>query len=109
MNVSQPLVQSSLVGEAIDQGPVLVFVADEDMTYVAVNQFACDVLGYTREELLSLKVSEVGPEPSFTAAKEAGRVRLRRRDGTELEVDYRGAKTTVAGLSLYVSVAVVAA
>lgn len=115
MNVSQPLVQASLVGEAIDQGPVLVFVADEDMNYVAVNQFACDVLGYTREELLSLKVTEVVSHPdaadqyaAFVAApRGSGRARLRRKDGTELEIDYRAAKTTVATLPLYVSVAVV--
>ena len=29
-NVAQPLVQASLIGEAIDAGPVLVFVFDED-------------------------------------------------------------------------------
>jgi PAS domain S-box-containing protein len=109
MNVSQPLVQASLVGEAIDQGPVLVFVADEDLNHVAVNQFACDVLGYTREELLSRKVTDITAEAFFTAASDAGRARLRRKDGTELEIDYRAAKTRVAGLSLYVSVAVVAA
>jgi PAS domain S-box-containing protein len=109
MNVSQPLVQASLVGEAIDQGPVLVFVADEDLNYVAVNQFACDMLGYTREELLSRRVTDIAADGLFTAASEAGRAHLRRRDGTELEIDYRAAKTTVAGLSLYVSVALVAA
>jgi PAS domain S-box-containing protein len=115
VNVSQPLVQASLVGEAIDQGPVLVFVADEDMNYVAVNQFACDVLGYSREELLSLKVTEVVSDAdaadryaAFVAAtRESGRARLRRKDGTELEIDYRAAKTTVAAMPLYVSVALV--
>jgi PAS domain S-box-containing protein len=112
MNVSQPLVQASLVGEAIDQGPVLVFVADEDMNYVAVNQFACDVLGYSREELLSCKVTDVegavGSEAFLAVSREAGPARLRRKDGSELAVDYRAAKTTVAGLALYVTVALVA-
>jgi PAS domain S-box-containing protein len=111
MNVSQPLVQASLVGEAIDQGPVLVFVADEDMNYVAVNQFACDVLGYSREELLSCKVTDVetgdGPEALLAASGESERARLRRKDGCELAVDYRAAKTTVAGMALYIAVAVV--
>jgi PAS domain S-box-containing protein len=116
MNVSQPLVQASLVGEAIDQGPVLVFVADEDMNYVAVNQFACDVLGYTRAELLSRKVTDVVSDAETTdryasfaaAATEPERARLRCKDGTVLEIDYRAARTTVAGMLLFVSVAVVA-
>ena len=48
-NVAQPLVQASLIGEAIDAGPVLVFVFDEDGRYVAANQEACDALGYARK------------------------------------------------------------
>src|SRR6266508_2730132 len=59
MNVAQPLVQASLLGEAIDAGPALVFVADEDMQYVAVNETACAELGYEREELLALRVTDV--------------------------------------------------
>jgi PAS domain S-box-containing protein len=117
VNVSQPLVQASLVGEAIDRGPALVLVADEEMSYLAVNQYACDVLGYSREELLSLKVTDVASDPGaaqafsgFVAATAAaGRARLRRKDGTEVEFDFRASKTTVAGLELYVSIGFVAA
>jgi PAS domain S-box-containing protein len=112
MNVSQPLVQASLVGEAIDHGPALVFVADEDMRYVAVNQHACDVLGYTRPELLALTVPEVAPAPDTRerfAALVAGPATegtspLRRKDGTDLSFTWRATHTTVAGLTLYVSV-----
>jgi PAS domain S-box-containing protein len=112
MNVSQPLVQASLVGEAIDHGPVLVFVADDDLSYVAVNQRACDVLGYTREELLSLKVTDVSPFPETPGAdagflaspKLAGTARIKRKDGTDVAVEFMAAQTTVAGMSLYVSV-----
>lgn len=112
MNVSQSLVQASLLGEAIDHGPTLVFVADEELKYLAVNQFACDVLGYRRDELLGLKVTDVVPGPDsarafsdFVAASAAaGRVRLRRKDGTELTFEYRALPTTVAGMQLYVSV-----
>ena len=57
--VSHELVQKSLVGEAIEGGPVAVFVADADQRYVAVNAYACRLLGYTREELLGLRVTEV--------------------------------------------------
>jgi PAS domain S-box-containing protein len=108
MSVSQPLVQASLVGEAIDQGPVLVLVSDEDENYVAVNQYACDVLGYTREELLALKASKIAPDATPSGRRASGRMRLRRKDGAHLEVDYRGARTTVAGMTVYVSVALAA-
>ena len=112
VNVSRPLVQASLVGEAIDHGPVLVFVADEELSYVAVNQRACDVLGYTREELLSLKVTDVSPfaedaggAAGFVAAlRQFGAIRLRGKDGREVSVDCVAARTTVAGMPLFVSV-----
>ena len=112
VNVSQPLVQASLVGEAIDRGPALVLVADEEMNYLAVNQYACDVLGYTREELLSLKVSDVAAGTGtshefadFVAAESAtGRTVLRRKDGTPLVFEFHASRTSVAGMLLYVSV-----
>jgi PAS domain S-box-containing protein len=112
MNVSQPLVQASLVGEAIDHGPVLVFVADEELSYVAVNQRACDILGYSREELLGLKVTDVSPSADtadrfaglVAAAQKSCSIRLRRKDGREVTLDYVAAKTTVAGMQLFVSV-----
>ena len=109
-DVSLPLVQASLIGEAIDPGPVLVFVADEDMHYVAVNQYACDVLGYTRSELLALSITDVAPArgttkrfKDFVAAKALeGETRLRRKDGTDLPVRFVAKETTAAGLTLYV-------
>jgi PAS domain S-box-containing protein len=111
-DVSQPLVQASLLGEAIDRGPALVFVADEEMRYVAVNQYAADVLGYTRGELLALRVSDVAAQPDagrayadFVARPEAaGVTTIRRRDGTEIAFRYAARETRVAGLTVYVAV-----
>ena len=112
MNLAEPLIQASLVGEAIDNGPVLVMVADDDMNYVAVNRYAADVLGYTREELLSLKVPDVAPGADtrrifadFAAQRHHdGFADVVRKDGTTLRVGYRSQETTVAGMTLYVSV-----
>lgn len=41
------------------------FLHDKEGTFLNVNQQACNALGYTREELLKLKVSdiEIGPDP----------------------------------------------
>lgn len=111
LNVAQPLIQASLIGEAIDGGPVLIFVADEEMRYVAVNDYACGALGYGREELLSLAVPDVAADSDagdqFTRfvrdGEMAGTTTLRRKDGSELRFAYRAKPTSVAGMTLYVS------
>ena len=115
MNVAQPLVQAGLLGEAIDAGPALVFVADDDMRYVAVNQTACEALGSEREELLELRVTDVAryeeaPQEfaEMVAAGEAsGRATVVRKDGSELEIEYRASRVTVAQMTFYVSIALV--
>ncbi|MBD0330998.1 MAG: PAS domain-containing protein [Thermoleophilia bacterium] len=111
-SVAQPLVQASLVGEAIDHGPVAVFVADEDMRYIAVNEFACSLLGYSRAELLELRVTDVarGPEAAqdfadvVTKREGAGTVRLTTKTGRELSVSYLAQATRVAGMAFFVAV-----
>jgi len=75
--VAHSLIQKSLVGEAIDGAPVAVFVADDDGEYLAVNQYACDLLGYDRAELLELRVTDVAVNE--TAAADYGTMR---REGT---------------------------
>src|SRR5262249_28733418 len=67
MGAAEALIQTALLGEAVDGGPALIFVADEEMRYLAVNQRACDVLGYTRDELLELNVTDVAREPTSPA------------------------------------------
>ena len=61
--VTHELVQKSLVGEALEHGPVAVFVAGDDGRYLAVNAYACELLGYTRSELLDLGVEDVAVDP----------------------------------------------
>ena len=55
--------QRTLLGEAIDEAPVLVFVADDEGRYVAVNRQACETLGYSRRDLLGMTVPEVAVAP----------------------------------------------
>jgi len=110
------LIQTALVGEAVDAGPALVFVADDEMRYVAVNQCACDTLGYTREELLRLRVTDVARESTSPAeydemlarGSRAGVSILTTKDGRELTFEYRAAQTKVAGLGLFVAIGFVA-
>lgn len=110
--VAEPLIQASLLGEAIDHGPVAVFVADDELRYIAVNEFACSLLGYSREELLGLRVNDVAPNGAagadladFVAHRASnGESRLVRKDGTEVAIAYRASETTVAGMRFYVAI-----
>ena len=74
------------------------FLHDKEGTLLNVNQQACNALGYTREELLRLKVSdiEIGPDPEILNKiwEELGRekkVRIEgihsRKDGTTFPVE----------------------
>lgn len=109
MGVSEPLIQASLLGEAVEHGPAAVFVADEDGRYVAVNQAACTLVGYTREELLSLRVSDIADDTSkWDEMRVTGCISglsiLECKDGSRIEFRYVAGATIVAGMPVYVSV-----
>ncbi|HKG10045.1 MAG TPA: PAS domain-containing protein [Gaiellaceae bacterium] len=112
MSVAEPLVQAGLLGEAIDRAPDAVLVADESMRYLAVNQAACRLLGYTREELLSLRIDDVATQPGSAAEydemmaqrSKTGTAVLRRKDGTAIPTCYRAHETKLAGMTVYVAI-----
>lgn len=110
--VAEPLIQASLLGEAIDHGPVAVFVADDDLRYIAVNEFACTLLGYSRAELLALRVTDVVADDGLEAhapdvipaRARCGETRFLRKDGAEVRLVYRASETTVAGMRFSVAI-----
>ena len=106
------LIQGVLVGEAVANAGYVVLVADEMMRYLAASDAACELLGYSREELLGLSVPDLVVESNASALYDEfmrdqgqrGLVTLRRKDGRRLEVQYDARQTEVAGLPYYVSV-----
>lgn len=109
--VPEPI-QQLLVYDAIDRSSALIFVADDEMRYLAVNSKACEVLGYTREELLSLQVTDIAVaaeagdlyrEMMRTRSQE-GDVNLRTKDGDLLPFFYSASEVRVAGMKYWVSV-----
>ena len=111
--VDDPLIQHALLGEAVDECPAAIFVLGEDRKYVAVNAFACRLLGYERSELLALDPAEVGPEPDVVAhlaklnrgGQTGGRAQLTAKNGDLIDVTYRACETTAAGMRFWISIA----
>jgi PAS domain S-box-containing protein len=60
----------SLTQASIDQAPDAFFWFDADANFTDVSKTTCQVLGYTREELLSMRVFDV--DPDFPAEAWAG-------------------------------------
>jgi PAS domain S-box-containing protein len=112
MGVSEPLIQTSLLGEAAEHAPFAVLVADEEGRYVAVNLAACLMLGYTRDELLARTMTDVaryeGAVQEFEELVETGTrlgvSHLTRKDGTTVHFSYVAGATVVAGMGVFVAV-----
>jgi PAS domain S-box-containing protein len=104
--------RNALLSAAIDAAPVCVFVADGEMRYRAVNAYACELLGYSEEELLDMRVTDVAtydeaPQEYSALVESAylrGLSRLRSKDGEELLLNYVAGELEVDGETLYVSV-----
>jgi PAS domain S-box-containing protein len=114
--VVHPLVQQGLLYEAWDQAPALVFVADENMRYIAVNRTACETLGYTRDELLGLSVTDIAVAPDAPELYDemvqshelTGVTLLCAKDGTLRPFRYAAKEGTISGLPYYISVGFIA-
>jgi len=110
MSISEPLMQSVLLGEALEHGPVAILVADEEGRYVAANERACELLGYTRSELLAMTVGELAHDEGGEFAevqahgRHGGTIELTCKDGVAVRLRFRASETRIAGLLYYVAV-----
>jgi PAS domain S-box-containing protein len=105
-------IQQFLLYDAIDTSPALVFVADDEMRYLAVNNTACAVLGYSREELLSMRVTDVvvsAEAPTLYQRmmddqSQQGDVDLLTKDGAQLPFIYEAAQAHIAETRYWISI-----
>ncbi len=101
-----------VLAAAVDAAPVCVFVADGEMRYLAVNTYACELLGYAESELLQMHVSDIAtydeaPQEYSELVESAyrrGVSRLRCKDGEELLLNYVAGELEIEGETVYVSV-----
>ncbi len=90
-----------------------ILVADEERRYLDANPAALRLLGYTREELLGLRVDDVvAAAPDWTATEFAqmiagndwrGELNVRRRDGTLIPVEARATVVSLPTGPVYLS------
>ena len=84
----------------VETAPEGVFVADARGHYLDANPAACELVGYTREELLGMSITDLAPADKvpeyfdlYEAVKRAGgldfEIVLRRKDGVEIQTALR--------------------
>ena len=111
---AQRLVHETLLGDALDHSRLAAFVTDAGGAYVAVNEAACTLVGYSREELIGLRATSLSARPPDDVRELlehlqrdrflVGTATLAARDGSLVEIDYWATITTVAGIEFLLSV-----
>ena len=92
-----------------------IFLTDEAGRFVNVNKAACNSLGYSRDELLELNISEIDAEPTGQdeflkvrnglAEESTFEVNQRKKDGTLLPVEVTGNFFEIGGRRLSLAIA----
>ena len=105
------VIRTMFVGEAVTNAGYAVLVADENMRYLAATDGACDLLGYSHEELVGMAVSDLVVETNAADLYEQfvrdraqrGTITLRRKDGSHVRAAYDARETGVSQMRYYVS------
>jgi PAS domain S-box-containing protein len=97
------VVHTSLLGEGADCADIGIAIYDDDGRYVAINAHGCEMLGYTRDELLTLDVgdfTEGGIDRTVLKSPERreGSRLVRRKDGHFLAVGFVVSPTKIANI-----------
>jgi PAS domain S-box-containing protein len=106
-------VQETLLGEALEYAPVGAIVLDEHGRYLAANRMACQLTGYSRQELLNRGPAALAIDPQRVPERlralagghlDHGTSSIRCSDGSIKTMDYRAGATRSGGLPFFVVV-----
>jgi PAS domain S-box-containing protein len=108
MATARELTHAFLLGDALEGAAVAALLKDADGRYAAVNAAACELTGYSRDELMTAGADVLSgrtPEElerilaAFRANEPMpGKGPLVRKDGTVIEVAYERIPTSVGGV-----------
>ena len=90
-----------------------IFLVNDAGEYVDVNPAACVLLGYTRDQILRMRVGDLHPHETAAEGRDmwraflragtlSGEYRLHARDGTPRDVEFRAVANVLPGLHLSV-------
>jgi PAS domain S-box-containing protein len=103
--------------EAIFEGSRdAVFIADSQDRFVAVNKAACNLTGYTREELLQMRIPDLHEEVDLAAYKQfrdrilkgesiLSEAKIKRKDGTKVDTEFSNSRVVIGGIPFMHTVA----
>ncbi|HST25057.1 MAG TPA: PAS domain S-box protein [Gaiellaceae bacterium] len=104
--------QERVLGLAFQQAPIAVTVSDADAAYLALNDRACAITGYSRAELFELGAwgvvvaprDRVGSDLLATPGIRSGEATVRCADGSTKKVEFRAATTTLGRRQVRIAV-----
>ena len=110
MNVeARTKIQQVLLGDALEWATDLAaFVLDEDGRYIAVNDYACKLVGLSREEILGLEIGTFNPHlvDEYALVLEQGKIGgetfIVPHGGEPIDLAYRVSTTRVGGMPFLV-------
>ena len=102
------LVLQTLLIEGIERAEVAVSVYDDDGRYVAVNQCACQLLGYSRDEILAHDVSDftkggIDRKVLLSPRRREGVRLVERKDGSTFPAAFVVVPTRISSLPYYLA------
>jgi PAS domain S-box-containing protein len=103
--------QSSEWQQAIFEGSRdATFISDQNLRFVAVNKAACDLTGYSREQLLKMRIPDLHDHPDLNTSTrfyqrilDGEEIRteaaILRNDGTKAEAEFSNRCVSIAGMT----------